>query len=644
MKTELIYLWISKDPHGCFLQEGFNFSPKYQVSYSRDSKELKIDPIEAINVFQSSNIANVTAIIGENGTGKTTLLKYLTTLDDVPLTEETREEYTDWHEAQNELHEFIAVYVERESRTIRIINLTSDTLINDGNTVPPYSVDEFRNDDYIGKISHIYLSNSAYGNFDDMRKDGIVSHITISDSALHAMFHDFYCRKYGAVVDGIGIANTPFNALANMLASQETSQSAQLFVDLVFYLFLNGSGRTFRGKKMNYVLFSVKSAWKKITAIPYSIKYTTHYAKEDYIARICKRYCAIIEAVSGEGMWRTLVCNFIFELIFVFEEFALEILAERQKDADLLFDLCVKYVNRLPDGRERNYYSHAINEIQIVKSILSHAEMQTNLLPENDFGREIFVKTSIASLRPLIDHMQSNPSFVLKYLDIRNFELSSGERALLNLISRLYFISQKDFFFEGLGFDWNDSILLLIDEVDLYLHPEWQRQIIKDLLDTIKTTFPENYFQIIITSHSPIILSDIPKENAIFLRRNRDGKIIQDKHHFQTFGANIYTLYRDAFFIENGLAMGEFAKETINSWILEIKAGGADPDEVKKISELIGEPIILRRLEKLMQERGDQFTRRIIQQDERQRILGFLREQKSNIQQQIDILEGRQDD
>lgn len=90
--------------------------------------------------------------------------------------------------------------------------------------------------------------------------------------------------------------------------------------------------------------------------------------------------------------------------------------------------------------------------------------------------------------------------------------------------------------------------------------------------------------------------------------------------------------------------MGEFAKETINSWILEIKAGGVDPDGVKKKSELIGEPIIRKRLEKLMQERGDQLTRRIIQQDERQRILEFLREQKANIQHQIDILEGRQDD
>ena len=644
MKTELIYLWINKDPHGCFRQEGFNLSPKYHVSYSCDSKELKIDPIEAINVFQSNNIANVTAIIGENGTGKTTLLKYLTTLDDVPLTEETREEYTDWHESQNELHEFIAVYVERESGTFRIINRTPDTLINDGNTVPPYSVDEFRNDDYIGKISHVYLSNGAYCNTDNMREDGKINHTTISDSALPAMFHDFYCRKYGASVDGIGIADTPFNALANMLASQETSQTSQALIDLVFYLFLNETGGTFRGKKLNYVLFSVKSALKKIKTMPHPISYTTRYAQEEYITRIYEICCTITQSVSGEGIWHDLVCNLAFELLFVSEEFASEIPVGAQQDADRLFDLCVEYVYRLPDGGERNYYNHAIDEIQIVKSILVHAEMQTNLLPENDLGRAIFAKINMVSLKPLVDHIQSSPSFILKYLDIRNFELSSGERALLNLVSRLYFTSQMDSFFEGMEFGWNDSILLLIDEIDLYLHPEWQRQIIKDLLDTIKTIFPENYFQIIITSHSPIILSDIPKENAIFLRRNTNGKIIQDKHHFQTFGANIYTLYRDAFFIENGLAMGEFAKETINSWILEIKAGGVDPDGVKKKSELIGEPIIRKRLEKLMQERGDQLTRRIIQQDERQRILEFLREQKANIQHQIDILEGRQDD
>ena len=211
-------------------------------------------------------------------------------------------------------------------------------------------------------------------------------------------------------------------------------------------------------------------------------------------------------------------------------------------------------------------------------------------------------------------------------------------------MSRLYFASRIAEFLPDTGFSWNESILLLIDEIDLYLHPEWQRQILNDLLTAIQEEFPRNYFQIIITSHSPIILSDIPQENSIFLKRNEDGKIVQDKHGIQTFGANIYTLYKDAFFIKDGLAMGSFARGKINSWIEEIKEGGTDADDIKKKLELIGEPIIRKRLEKIVQERGESLVARTMQQNERQRILEFLRTQKAAIQHQIDILEEYEDD
>lgn len=211
-------------------------------------------------------------------------------------------------------------------------------------------------------------------------------------------------------------------------------------------------------------------------------------------------------------------------------------------------------------------------------------------------------------------------------------------------MSRLYFASRIAEFLPETGFSWNESILLLIDEIDLYLHPEWQRQILNDLLTAIQEEFPRNYFQIIITSHSPIILSDIPQENSIFLKRNEDGKIVQDKHGIQTFGANIYTLYKDAFFIKDGLAMGSFARGKINSWIEEIKEGGTDADDIKKKLELIGEPIIRKRLEKIVQERGESLVARTMQQNERQRILEFLRTQKAAIQHQIDILEEYEDD
>lgn len=152
MRTELIYLWINKDTHGCFHREGFNFSPWYSVSYSPETRVLRIETLDRINVFRNSNIANVTAIIGENGTGKTTLLEYLTGLSDVPLTEETREEYQPWHRAQNELREFIAVYIEGGNDGPHIINLTHDAITYHGAEIAPYSGENFRNENYLGQV------------------------------------------------------------------------------------------------------------------------------------------------------------------------------------------------------------------------------------------------------------------------------------------------------------------------------------------------------------------------------------------------------------------------------------------------------------------------------------------------------------
>lgn len=108
----------------------------------------------------------------------------------------------------------------------------------------------------------------------------------------------------------------------------------------------------------------------------------------------------------------------------------------------------------------------------------------------------------------------------------------------------------------GKGIQWNTNILLLIDEIDLYLHPEWQRRIVRDLLSLLRRQFKGHYFQIILTSHSPIVLSDIPVENCIFLKKKSNGTVCQEERNTQTFGANIYTLYKDAFFLsDDKLAM-----------------------------------------------------------------------------------------
>lgn len=57
--------------------------------------------------------------------------------------------------------------------------------------------------------------------------------------------------------------------------------------------------------------------------------------------------------------------------------------------------------------------------------------------------------------------------------------------------------------------------VVLIDEVDLHLHPLWQQRILKDLLHI----FPN--VQFIVTTHAPAVISSVKKENLLVLTDNR---------------------------------------------------------------------------------------------------------------------------
>ena len=61
----------------------------------------------------------------------------------------------------------------------------------------------------------------------------------------------------------------------------------------------------------------------------------------------------------------------------------------------------------------------------------------------------------------------------------------------------------------------------LVDEIDLHLHPRWQR----DLITRLTTLFPRTQF--IATAHSPLIVQAAPDANLVVLRR-RDGGVVID--------------------------------------------------------------------------------------------------------------------
>jgi predicted ATP-binding protein involved in virulence len=61
--------------------------------------------------------------------------------------------------------------------------------------------------------------------------------------------------------------------------------------------------------------------------------------------------------------------------------------------------------------------------------------------------------------------------------------------------------------------------IVLIDELDLHLHPEWQRKIVS----VLKNTFPN--IQLIATTHSPFIIQETGQEELIVLKDNKVEKV-----------------------------------------------------------------------------------------------------------------------
>lgn len=74
--------------------------------------------------------------------------------------------------------------------------------------------------------------------------------------------------------------------------------------------------------------------------------------------------------------------------------------------------------------------------------------------------------------------------------------------------------------------------VVLIDEIELHLHPSWQQRILGDLT----RTFPNAQF--IVTTHSPQVLTTVKPEQIVTLVRE-DGKIVARAPGWGTYGAEV---------------------------------------------------------------------------------------------------------
>ena len=168
---------------------------------------------------------------------------------------------------------------------------------------------------------------------------------------------------------------------------------------------------------------------------------------------------------------------------------------------------------------------------------------------------------------------------------------SSGEKQFLQVVGAvLYHLHNID------SIASNEmryqNINLVFEEIELYFHPEWQRKWVYWLIAMLRS-ITYNYIRninVILVTHSPFVLSDIPKTNVLFLKDGRPNYGMQ----MNTFGANIHHLLKNGFFLP-GLPMGEFAHRKIDVIFAKLNEGNFPLENLEQIYDdimQVGEPVI----------------------------------------------------
>lgn len=183
----------------------------------------------------------------------------------------------------------------------------------------------------------------------------------------------------------------------------------------------------------------------------------------------------------------------------------------------------------------------------------------------------------------------------VEFIKIEEEGLSDGEKVKLGYFSKLYSILNGEF-------KNKKYVTLLFDEVETYLHPEWSRRFLYELIEELER-YEDKKFKLIFATHSPFLIADVLAKDCIYLSKDEGGKIEAEiKENLKTFGANIIDLFKNTMFLES--TFGKFATEKIKEGVDKIKKSEKYSDikhEVDFIIGEIGEKLISNKLKSMIE-------------------------------------------
>lgn len=196
------------------------------------------------------------------------------------------------------------------------------------------------------------------------------------------------------------------------------------------------------------------------------------------------------------------------------------------------------------------------------------------------------------------------------------WSLSSGERQVAYVISNFVYHlvninsvhTIEDEKVAGITLLKYRYINMVFDEIELYFHPDLQRRFLSLIIAALRNIHIEHIegVNILMVTHSPFILSDLPKSNVLALSKKND--VIGE-----TFCANIHEMLGQSFFME--YSMGQIAQEHIeeifckyNNWVEGQKLDISDDDlkRYKYVASIVGDEYLHTTIERVIKsmERG----------------------------------------
>lgn len=194
-------------------------------------------------------------------------------------------------------------------------------------------------------------------------------------------------------------------------------------------------------------------------------------------------------------------------------------------------------------------------------------------------------------VRVYVDDVRDIPSINTRYGQIPIIHVSAGMKRILYLAYLLVWTWQEHLRASELrGLPTTKEIVFLIDELDVHLHPKWQRTIVKSLMEVMAVLAPEVKVQIIAATHSPLVMASVepffdPAQDAWFdLDLNRETgqvEVVKRSEHWYRRGDADAWLKSEAFDQKSG-----YAPETEQA-LDEAKAAMGTPVTTREQADVI---------------------------------------------------------